>query len=126
MFCWFPPSKNTARLLGVNVPPVAKWPCRCKSPPIAVDRVNVPLLVTLPRTVSGCVIAGEPLRFIVEPLSIVSVPADWKNTFAEPLGRSRLVLLLNCTLLGYPAPLVTLGSHSPLRPYELFTLYLRS
>src|SRR5205085_3306211 len=99
--CAEPPLKVSVRLLGVNVPPVfEKLPPTFRSPPLAEESVSVPVFVTPPRTVSGCIIAGEPLMFIVEPPSIVRLPANWKDTFEEPLGRSRLVLLLSCTLLG--------------------------
>src|SRR5205085_5588974 len=97
------PLKVTARPLGVNVPVAVlrvQLPPSLKSPPDKEESVRLPLMLTLPVTVSGCVIAGEPLRFIVEPLSIVRLPANWKKTFEEPLGRLRLVLLLNCTLTG--------------------------
>src|SRR5205085_3180565 len=97
------PLKVTARPLGVNVPVAVlrvQLPPSLKSPPDALERVSVPLMLTLPVTMSGCVIAGEPLRFIVEPLSIVRLPANWKNAPEAPLGRLRLVLLLSCTLTG--------------------------
>src|SRR2546423_13336698 len=100
MVCVPAPLKKTARALLLNVPLRVQLPPTLMSPPAAVESVSVPLLLTLPVTVSGCVIAGEPLRFIVEPLSIVRLPANWKDAPAEPLGRSRLVLLLSCTLLG--------------------------
>src|SRR2546429_566622 len=70
--CAYPHLKFAVRVLCENVPPVfGKLPPKFRSPPLAVESVNAPLLVTLPRTLTGNVIAGEPLRFIVEPLSMV-------------------------------------------------------
>src|SRR2546423_13570079 len=97
------PLKVTARELGVNTPVAelrVQLPPTLMSPPEAVERFSVPLICTLPRTTSGAVKGVAPANCIVEPESIVRLPANWKGEAVELFGRSSVVLLLSWTLLG--------------------------
>jgi hypothetical protein len=73
------PLKVTARPLGVNVPARVQSPPTLRSPPSAVESVSAPLMLTPPRTTSGCASGVEPASSIVEPESIVSAPDIWKG-----------------------------------------------
>src|SRR5205085_7516399 len=117
------PLKKTARPLGVNVPARVQLPPTLRSPPFAVERRSVPLLITFFDTVMAAVIAFVPAISKVELVSIVNVPAICR-AIPVPLfaPMSSVVLLLTCTLFGKPAPDVAL--HSEPRPYVPPALYL--
>ena len=77
------PLKNTARVLGVNVPPFDRLPAIYKSPPLAEDMLNEPVvLAKLPVTLSEAVAAPiliEPPELVTFPVTVVAPVVELNN-----------------------------------------------